>query len=100
MTKTSNIEIVADIFDQFEDEFLLVQQLQVAAVPAVGLDAVVDERVRVLVGDGTDERQRPFDVGHQRAQQSAALELVRRYLPDRRGGPRRVFGGAGAARAT
>lgn len=91
MAKTADVQVVTDIFDQLKDELLLIEQPQITAVPPVGFHAVVDEGVRVLIARGADESQRALNVGHQRPEQTPALELVRRYLPHRCGGTRTVL---------
>ena len=91
MAKTADIQIVADVLDQFEDELLLIEKFQIAPIPPIGLDAVVAERVGVFVARGTDKGQSSFDVGDQRAQQPPAFEFMGRYLPHRRGGARAVL---------
>lgn len=86
VAQAAHVQVVADVLDELEDELLLVERAQLVPVAPARLGVVADERVRVLAERRADERERAVHVAHERPQQAAALELVRRHLAHGRRG--------------
>lgn len=64
VAETAYVQIVTNIFDEFENELFLIERFELVAIPPERFNAVVDEGVCLFAGRRADECQRAVNVAN------------------------------------
>lgn len=64
VTETAYVQVVANVFDKFENELFLIKRLQLVTIPPEGFNAVINEGVCLFAGRRADECQRAVNVAN------------------------------------